>query len=579
MTPETNLHARWAARLIGALVEGGVAHVVVSPGSRSTPLVLALADEARLTAHVVLDERSAAFVALGVARASGRAAAVIATSGTAPAHWYPAVIEASESGVPLVLLSADRPWEAQHAASPQTIDQAHLFGRHVRRYVDLGAPEASADAQRALGRVVAEALARALGPEPGPVHLNARFRKPLEPRALAHDPWTDAAEAQFAAPSPRVIAAAARLDEVDARAVAALWATSSRGLIAVGPMPLDGARAADALGELAARTGFPVYAEATSQLRRALRDAVTVPHLDLLLRAEAVPDELLPEVIIEVGAPPVASSWSALLERARATRIVVAARGVPDPRGDARVIVQGDVASSLSRLGAATAAARPSTGYSEAWRALSVRAARAVAGACPTGEARAAQLAASAAAEHALFLVGNSSPVRDVDAWAPFPTPGAGVLHQRGASGIDGLVAQAIGATIGGGRAVVALLGELTFLHDASSLASLGLARAPLTFVVVDNGGGRIFDELPIANAGRPRELERFFTTKQRVDASALAAAYGASFVRVTDDDVARELTREVGAAPRVVWIDAAPGSARAARDRAIRALSSEARA
>ncbi len=573
MSAQTNLHMRWAARIVAALAEAGVAHAVVSPGSRSTPLTLALADDRRVALHVVLDERSAAFVALGIARASGRPAAVVATSGTAPAHWYPAVIEASESGVPLVLLSADRPWEAQHAASPQTIDQAHLFGRYARRFVDVGAPTASDEALRALSRAVTEALSRSRSPEPGPVHLNARFRKPLEPRALACDPVGDAASIALSAPAVRLITPRASVAPSELAPVVELLASTERGLIAAGPMPLGAAACADALGALASRAGFAVYAEATSQLRRDLGEGVvTAPHLDLLLRAGALPDDALPEVIVEIGAPPVASSWSSLLDRTGAGRIVVCERGVPDPRGDARVVVQGDVAETLRALADASPA-RGASRFARAWRELSARARAAVEAARPTGEAEIARAAAQAAGADALFLVGNSTPVRDVDTWAPFPTPGAGVLHQRGASGIDGLVAQAVGATIGAGRPVVALLGDLTFLHDASSLASLALAAAPLTIVVVDNGGGRIFDELPIARAGRA-DFERLFTTPQRVDPAALAAAYGVSLTRARGGDELRAaLADSRMTAPRVVWADAAPGSATAARARAVAAL------
>lgn len=572
MTP-TNLHALWAARLMTALVEGGVRHVFVSPGSRSTPLVLALADEPSLTSHVVLDERSAAFLALGAARASGSPAAVIATSGTAPAHWFPAVIEASEAHVPLVLLSADRPWEALHAASPQTIDQSHLFGRHVRRFVDLGAPEASAEALRALPRVVAEALAAAHAPLPGPVHLNARFRKPLEPAELTSDEVGDAARPLLSRPSPRIVTGRTTLDASALRDVAELIAGSERGLVGIGPMPFAAARAYEELGAFAKRSGFAVYAEATSQLRAPLGDgAVVVPHLDLALRGRDISTDLCPDVIVEVGTPPVATSWAKLLDRATgARRIIITDHGAPDPRGDAHTILRGDVRATLASL-AALLPVRGPTAFARALgdrdRALSA----ALSEVRDFGEGTVTELAARAVPPDGIFLVGNSSPVRDVDTFAPVPIPGRGVLHQRGASGIDGLIAQAIGATIATTQPVVALVGDLTFLHDASSLASARLAPRAVTLVVIDNGGGRIFDELPIAKvATRAAELERFFATPQAVDPEALGDAYGVQVVKVSDEPALSRALAAPHDGVRVIWATVARGSASAARAEATR--------
>ena len=571
----TNLHVLWASRLVTSLVEAGVRHVFVSPGSRSTPIVLAIADEARLAAHVVLDERSAAFLALGVGRASGTPAAVVATSGTAPAHWLPAVIEASESHTPLVLLSADRPWEAQHASSPQTVDQIHLFGRHARRFIDVGAPDASPEAQTALSRVLAEALAHATWPTPGPVHVNARFRKPLEPLSLSDDAVADAARPLLDRASPRIVSGRTRVDPSMLREVAALISSSERGLVAAGPMPPSARSAHEPLASLATRSGFAVYAEATSQLRAGLGEgAATVPLLDLQLRAATWPSHLLPDVVVELGAPPVATSWAGLLGRASdARRIVLTELGAPDPRGDAHTIVRGDLAELLATLADLVTPRAPTRFASEL-----VRRDRALAAALGRdtsfGEGTVTRLAAAATPADGCFLVGNSSPVRDVDTFAPVPIPGRCVLHQRGASGIDGLVAQTIAATIATSRPVVSLLGDLTFFHDAASLASARLARAPAVIVVVDNGGGRIFDELPIARVpSREADLARFFTTPQAIDPRALTAAYDVAFTEVsTERDLARALERRLDGV-HVVWVKVPHGSSSAARARALASL------
>ena len=177
----SNLHLAWARLFLRSAAAAGVTDVVLSPGSRSTPLTIAAATTSELRAHVIVDERGAAFFALGQARVTGRPSLLICTSGTAGAHWLPALIEASQSFVPLIAVTADRPWELQDSAAPQTIDQLKLFGDHVRHYAELGLPDPSPGALRAVPRIAAQAVARALGPVPGPVHINARFRKPLEP--------------------------------------------------------------------------------------------------------------------------------------------------------------------------------------------------------------------------------------------------------------------------------------------------------------------------------------------------------------------------------------------------------------
>ena len=217
MTDPAAVQTVWAARLVATLADAGVRTCVVSPGSRSTPLVAALAAEPRIAAPVVIDERAAAFCALGAARATGEVVALVCTSGTAGAHWLPALIEAAEAGVPLVAITADRPPELQGAGAPQTIDQVRLFGGFVRSYVDLGPADGSELALRALRRKVAQAVVTARGPRPGPVHLEAPFRKPLEPlgsttqasRALAdapRHPEQAPAEGRRASPPPFFVA-------------------------------------------------------------------------------------------------------------------------------------------------------------------------------------------------------------------------------------------------------------------------------------------------------------------------------------------------------------------------------------
>lgn len=216
----SDLHSAWARLFFSSLASAGLREIVISPGSRSTPLALAAAAEARLRVHVLIDERDAAFFALGQARRSGRASALLCTSGTAAAHYLPAILEASQSHVPLLAITADRPWEAYDAASAQTLDQVKLYGDAVRHYAELGLPDASPGALAAVVRIAAQALYATTAPRPGPVHLNARFRKPLEPVAVAgREPFADRIEALLRAGAPRVFAARTRIADEDRKSV------------------------------------------------------------------------------------------------------------------------------------------------------------------------------------------------------------------------------------------------------------------------------------------------------------------------------------------------------------------------
>ncbi|MBK1715916.1 thiamine pyrophosphate-binding protein, partial [Rubrivivax gelatinosus] len=204
----SDLHSAWSRLFVQSLREAGVAHAVISPGSRSTPLALALAQAMPFT--VLHDERAAAFFALGQARASGRPSVVLATSGTAPGHWLPAAMEAREAGIPLLLLSADRPWEVQEAQASQTVDQLRLFGGHARAFFELGLPDAHPAALRAVPRLAAQAVLATHHPLAGAVHVNARFRKPLEPQpATGPEPWRPLVEQLSRAGAPRLLAPAA----------------------------------------------------------------------------------------------------------------------------------------------------------------------------------------------------------------------------------------------------------------------------------------------------------------------------------------------------------------------------------
>ena len=413
----------WARALVDALVDAGVALCVLSPGSRSTPLAAALARDTRVRLVTVIDERTAAFYALGVARATGRPAAIACTSGTAAAHYLPAIVEASAAGVPLVAITADRPLDLQACGAPQTIDQVGMYGGFPRAALDLGAPEASALAFRAMRRKVLHAVALARGPRLGPSHLEVPLRKPLEPvepataaeLALASAVTARSGEPAFAAAVPSLAADPAALD-----ALAGAIAREPRGAILAGAMPLAFGAARDRVLALAARTGYPIVAEAGSQLRFGPRPAgvAFVDHLELVLAAGSAP---APAIVVQVGAEPVAAGWTAL----PGERWVLATEW-RDPDSTARAVILGDPAASIAGL-VDRLAPRAMSDFARAWLAADARAASAIdraIAAHPRSEVAVLRAALTAMPAGATLQLGNSLPVRVVE-HAPGAAPRA----------------------------------------------------------------------------------------------------------------------------------------------------------
>jgi 2-succinyl-5-enolpyruvyl-6-hydroxy-3-cyclohexene-1-carboxylate synthase len=525
----------WAELVATSLADGGVTRCVVSPGSRSTPLVAALAREPRLELTTLIDERTAAFFALGAARATGAPVALVCTSGTAAAHYFPAMIEASMAGVPLVAITADRPPELQDCGASQTIDQIKMYGGFVRGAFDLGAPSDGELALRAVRRKVIQAITCARGPDPGPVHVQAPLRKPLEPAAPTSD--AERALARAAAQLTGAVAIAPpRLvpDEGAIAALAAAVAAEPDGIIVAGALPASFAAARPAVLALAARTGYPIIAEAGSQLRFGPRPdgVVFVDHFDLI-PAAALP---LPRLVIQLGAEPVAAAWpawAAHLAAAGSARWVLAGPRWHDGDSSARGVILGDPAAAIDAVAPALDALAPRASgvaaeAADRWRIAEVAAARALDRALdghPRSEPAMMRAAIDAVPAGAAIQLGNSLPIRVVDQVAS-GGPARTILTQRGASGIDGSIASAAGATCAG-QPVLLVLGDVSFAHDLGGLLAARCARAPLAILVIDNRGGQIFAGLPIARAQPGPAFERHWITAPDVDPTAVAAALG----------------------------------------------------
>jgi 2-succinyl-5-enolpyruvyl-6-hydroxy-3-cyclohexene-1-carboxylate synthase len=554
----------WAHLLLDGFARAGVRDVIISPGSRSTPYVLAAHRHPELRCRDIFDERSAGFFALGQGKASGQPSLLICTSGTAGAHYLPAVMEASLSRTPLLVLTADRPFELQECGANQTVDQLKLYGAHVRRFLHLGLPDSSERALRALRRTAVQAVAIACAPDPGPVHVNAPARKPLEPasndgagKGGKRADELDRRYARLAGESvTRVAAPRAGPDPEAVREVAERLAEASRPLFVCGPAPLEQAEGADEIRRLAAGCRVPLAAEATGQLRFGHDDANgstdgVFAYFDPIYRSASGRERLRPDLILQLGGTPASSGLLQLMAETAgdsdAFRIVVAPFGWPDPESSADLLVRSDPAAFAGAVADAVnkheAPAHASAVLRQDWMA-SVRRADEIASQAieselaeagdDLSEGAIARAVPRALPPEGLLALGNSLPVRQVDAWCPPGRGPARVLSQRGLSGIDGLVSGAAGACSRSGRPTVLLVGDVSFLHDLSGLAAARDVEAPFAVVVVNNEGGRLFEELPIA--GRPDLADALphFTTPHAASLQHAAALFGGHFAAPT---------------------------------------------
>jgi 2-succinyl-5-enolpyruvyl-6-hydroxy-3-cyclohexene-1-carboxylate synthase len=507
----------FARALVDEWARAGVRQACLAPGSRSTPLALALAGDDRIHLHVHIDERSAAFFALGIAKASGEPAVVLCTSGTAAANFHPAVLEACHSRSPLIVCTADRPPELRDTGAGQTIDQLDLYGGAVRWFHDAGVPVDHPGAGAAWRSIAARAAAEALGPPAGPVHLNLPFREPLVPTGAPLVPAPPRPDGRPWTTSVRPVRAAGA-STVDR--LAELVREHPRGLIVAG----WGSDASPAIVErFALAAGWPVFADPISGLRCGSHAVSTY---EALLRAPGFTDRHRPDLVLRVGAAPTSKVLNSWLDPGVRQVLLDPDSAWLDPARGASERVAVDEDRLLAELTDALTP-RSSSLWPETWQGAE-RAARRALDDLLDGwetpfEGRVARDIVDAVPDGTQLLVGSSMPVRDVEAFAR-PRTGIRFLANRGVSGIDGFVSTTLGAAAANDAPTVALLGDLCLLHDANGLLGAADRSLDATFVVLDNDGGGIFSFLPQAEL--PEHFEQLFGTPHGVDLAALAALH-----------------------------------------------------
>ena len=527
--------ATFCATLVDEWLHCGVRHAVVSPGSRSTPIALEIANRQEIEMHIFHDERSAAFAALGVAKASGVPAILVCSSGTAAVEFHPAVVEAHHSETPILICTADRPAELQGVGAPQTIDQQNLYGVAIRKFVNA---EVADDSESHTWRHIARDLfATSLGDVQGPVHLNLRFREPLMGFATNLPPRS-ASDAvitkKVALPSSRSLRKLNKALE------------SEKGLIIAGPENYR----VESILRLAENLGWPIIADPRSGTR--VPNKLVVAGADAILRDEDFSKRLRPDVVLRFGTLPASKVVNSWLSGSGANQVVITTTpSLTDPDRQCSLHIVGDIdelCAGLVSVHSKESIRNRSLSWLDKWIAAEDSAQKAInaaladePGLTEPGVARAIYALVPEASH---LVVSSSMPIRDVE-WFGAPRNGLRVHANRGANGIDGVVSTAVGVALATRQPTTLLIGDIALLHDVNGLINLASRKIDLRIVVIDNNGGGIFSFLPQAQTLDEAKFEKIFGTPHDANIKMLAQAHQINTHELTNiSDLAEVLSQ-----------------------------------
>ena len=531
-TPATT--ATFCATIVDEWVRLGVTHAVVSPGSRSTPMAIALSSNPKIALHVFHDERSASFAALGIGLQSGVPAVLLCTSGTAAAQFFAAVIEANYAHVPMLVCTADRPPELQGVGAPQTINQTNLYGNFVRKFIDVGVAD---DTKASKWRTVArDAFSASVGVNRGPCHVNFPFREPL----------VGVAEVLPAADSHSPVRMSADVATASERKKLSLALRAERGLIIAG----NGIDQSRFILDLAAKLNWPVVADPRSNCRVAPESshgATIVTCADVMMRHQPTAESLKPAVVIRVGDPPVSKVVNQWLARCGAEQIAVTQQPtLIDPDKIVTTHIVGSFNELFMEMSRGTQV-KPESEWISEWKLRERKARTALDSQFSNSNQLTEPLSAVTVSESlepgSNLVVSSSMPVRDLEWFAP-ARDGVRVFSNRGVNGIDGVVSTAVGVALSSRAPTALLIGDIAMLHDSNGLLNLIRRNVQMKIIVVDNEGGGIFSFLPQAESLEGSQFEQLFGTPHSVDFESLAKTHGIPFAWATTTD---ELRRELG--------------------------------
>ncbi|MCL1631751.1 2-succinyl-5-enolpyruvyl-6-hydroxy-3-cyclohexene-1-carboxylic-acid synthase [Sporolactobacillus sp. CPB3-1] len=523
------LLTHYLSSLTHTLIKQNVRIAVISPGSRSTPIALLFEQHPALRTYIDIDERSAAFLALGLAKSMNEPVALLCTSGTAAANYYPAIVEAYFSRVPLLVITSDRPYELQHVSAPQTVDQNQLYGQHVKQFFQLEMSERDLSLVAYNQALVSRAVSIADGCPKGPVHLNVPLREPLLPCGISEQQIAN--ESLFK--GIHVLQGTLAPTQQQIQTIISKVNQSKRGVIICGPM---NGKPLTLLAELANRAGFPLLADPLSQLRTGSHSMKSIiESYDTFLRNRQNLASFKADLIIRFGAPPVSKAIKLWMEQQTCDNLVIDSGGEwRDPVGKATEMIYCDeqylCSALISKMNKSV-----NLDWISMWRSvneLTKTVLQTIRDEQTLSEEKAFLMLIDWLPEHAHLFVGNSMPIREVDSFLLRQKKSVHIYANRGANGIDGVVSTAVGVALAKQRVILAI-GDLSFFHDMNGLLAAKQYQANLTIILINNDGGGIFSFLP--QASEKKYFESLFGTPHGLDFAYAARLYDASYCRVDD--------------------------------------------
>lgn len=535
----------YVRRMTAALMNEGVTAVVISPGSRSTPLAYAFASTDNLDVYMQVDERSAAYFALGLAKASGKPVVLLCTSGTAASNYHPAITEAYYARVPLIVMTADRPHELREVGAPQAIDQIRMYGEHVKYSVDMPLPEENSDIHDFIDRHVSRALSVATTVPSGPIHLNVPFREPL---------LIDFDRATPTSTFSQRLTGVTTLDAGTAQLIKDILAESDTGFIIAGELPVGLDKRA--FWQFASALQWPVLCDPLSNLRSEVPEhcaALCIDHYDALLKSAVFGDKVIPDTVIRFGAQPVSKSLTLYLKKVRPST-VIAVDESPEFR-DSLGVVTHHIQTASEAVFRIIVDKSP-TSYAQLWAAVNDMA-TAVSNSYKTivgDEGIFAKILLEYLPSGSDLVSGSSMPIRDMDTFFRATAKDITLFANRGTNGIDGVVSTAFGIQAARKRPTWLYIGDLSFLHDVNGLIVSRFHDLDLTIVIMNNDGGGIFSYLP--QSGVTNHFEELFGTPTGLTFNHIAAMYDAQYAAIrTPEEFQAELARVKNKPVRIIEV------------------------
>lgn len=531
---------RYIAGFVDELVKNGLTDIVISPGSRSTPLAMTVCEHKSLNEWVMIDERSAAFFALGMAKETKKPVALICTSGTAAANYFPAIVEAHYGRVPLIVLTADRPHELRDIGAPQAIEQIKMYGEYVKWFHEMALPEASERMLSYVRGMAARAVYEARESNAGPVHLNFPFREPLVPDFTIDHLWGDTVKQSYYP----TFNGEKRLTVSQLNELYEKLTSKQRGVIVCGPQVDQDL--AQAITKLASKWRLPVLADPLSQLRAGKHDHDSIiESYDAVFKSQSIREQLKPAYIIRFGAMPVSKTFLFYMEENKdALQFVVEEdKGFRDPTGNATEFIYAHPVSLCEDLINMSADVEKNSKWLEKWQQMNQIAKKhlLIESSDEITEGGAVRSLLEVIPTRSNLYVGNSMAVRDLDTFFMTTEKEISILANRGTSGIDGMISSALGASTASGDPVTLLIGDLSFYHDLNGLLAAKHYELTITILLINNNGGGIFSFLP--QASEEKYFEALFGTPLNIDFEPIVSTYGGKYSVVTNEtDLKRQL-------------------------------------